>query len=203
MKVCEEVITQDLIASSMDYRSYRKLLNDLFEEGKTTGTNHSESMMNYAKLNLQRMKKWDKIAKLSDELLLQLSKIKKKQDWIVLTEGWCGDAAQNLPVINKIAEASEYVTLRLLLRDENLDVMDCYLTNGGRSIPKLIIQDSETKSEIGTWGPRPEPAQQVMFEMKEAGDFSYELFSEKTHTWYAKDKTQTLQKELLAILKGA
>lgn len=202
MMVCEELITQDLLNTSLDYSSYRKLLIDLFEEGKTTGNDHSDSMLNYAKLNLQRMKKWDKIAKLSDELQLGLNKIEKKQDWVVLTEGWCGDAAQNLPVINKIAEGSEQINLRLLLRDENLDVMDCYLTNGGRSIPKLIILDSETKKELGTWGPRPEPAQKVMQEMKDAGNFSYAEFSEKTHAWYAKDKSQTLQKELLSILES-
>ena len=75
-------------------------------------------------------------------------------DWLVLTEAWCGDAAQSLPIINKMAEVSDNITLRLILRDENLDVMDQFLQNGrSRSIPKLICHQrrySRSAWRLGT-----------------------------------------------------
>ena len=133
------VITQNHIDKGLSYSTYRALIDEKFEEGKTTGTNHSESMLNYTKLNIQRMNKWEKVTKLSDETIALAEKIDKPQHWILLTEGWCGDAAQCLPLIEKVASLNENITLKMLLRDENPEVMDEYLTDGGRSIPKLII----------------------------------------------------------------
>ncbi|MEO9806368.1 MAG: thioredoxin family protein [Reichenbachiella sp.] len=202
MDACREIITPELLAKSVDYKSYRMLVEERLKVGKTTGEDHSESLINFSQLNLQRMKKWDKIIQLSEDLKLAIGQIDSKQEWIVLTEGWCGDAAQNLPLINKIAESNDNITLRLLLRDENLDLMDCHLTNGGRSIPKLIVLDAETKQELGTWGPRPAPVQEMLYEMKAKGDFSYEYFSLLSHTWYAKDKSKTAQGEFLSIIKN-
>lgn len=202
MDTCKDLFSPELTAKSLDYPSYRALIENRLKEGQTTGDNHSEAMLNFSQLNLQRMKKWDKVIHLSDDLQQAVDRIDNKQEWIVLTEGWCGDAAQNLPLINKLAESNTNITLRLLLRDQNLDVMDCYLTEGGRSIPKLIIVDQATKQELGTWGPRPAPVQEMLYEMKAKGDFSYEYFSLLSHTWYAKDRSKTAQAEFLSLLKN-
>lgn len=184
--------------NGLTYAEYRDLIARLLAINKTTGEDHSEKMIEYTKLNEQRMNKWDKITRITPELDEKIKTLHTKQRWLVLTEAWCGDAAQNLPVIHKIAELSPNVELRLLLRDENLDVMDAYLTNGGRSIPKLIILD-EALAPKNTWGPRPAAVQEILKEMK-AGDITYEEFAVKAHTWYAKDKTLSLQKELLEII---
>ncbi|MEO9966377.1 MAG: thioredoxin family protein [Reichenbachiella sp.] len=202
MDTCKDRITPELIDKSLSYESYRTLIENLLKENKATGSNHSESMINYSQLNLQRMKKWDKVIKLSDDLQVAIDKIDKDQTWVALTEGWCGDAAQNLPLVNKIAESNEHINLHLLLRDENLELMDCHLTNGGRAIPKLVILDTETKEVLGTWGPRPKPIQEMLAEMKSKDDFSYEYFSLLSHTWYAKDRSQTAQSEFLSLLQG-
>lgn len=202
MESCKEIITPELLAQALNYSSYRTLIEGLLKDGKATGENHSEAMLNFSQLNLQRMKKWDKTVKLSADLLQAVRAIDRKQEWLVLTEGWCGDAAQNLPIINKLAEANDLITLRLLLRDENLEVMDCHLTNGGRSIPKLIVLDATTYEELAHWGPRPAPVQELLMEMKSKGEFSYEDFSLLSHTWYAKDKSQTVQGEFLSLLKS-
>jgi len=201
METIQSAITQEHIKNGMSYEAYRLLIDQLLEENKTTGDNHSESMLDYAKLNMQRMNKWDKIFKPSDELVNAVKLIDKPIHWLVLTEGWCGDAAQNLPIIAKMASLNSNITLSLLLRDENLEVMDAYLTNGGRSIPKLIMLD-ENLNELGQWGPRPQPVQDIMTRMKAEGDFSYEEFNLLGHTWYAKDRTKTLQKELITLLAG-
>ncbi len=193
------MINQSFINEAYTYASYRELLDNLLQQGKTTGTNQSESMVNYATLNERRMKKWDKIGKITPELMDKLMSIDQKMTWLVVTEGWCGDAAQNLPFLNKMAELNPNIDLRFVLRDENLPLIDAFLTNGGRSIPKLIALDSEL-SVLGTWGPRPEPVQKAFLENKVSQERTGKEFTEYLHLWYAKDKGITLQGEILAIL---
>jgi hypothetical protein len=86
-----------------DYAEYIKLIDDLLLDGKTTGENQSEMMFNYGKLNRQRMNRLEKTIRLGDSLKEKLRGVKRKMIWLVITEGWCGDAAQNIPVIEKIA----------------------------------------------------------------------------------------------------
>ena len=193
------MINQSFINEAYTYASYRELLDNLLQQGKTTGTNQSESMVNYATLNERRMKKWDKIGKIIPELMEKLMSIDQKMTWLVVTEGWCGDAAQNLPFLNKMAELNPNIDLRFVLRDENLPLIDAFLTNGGRSIPKLIALDSEL-SVLGTWGPRPEPVQKAFLDNKVSQERTGKEFTEYLHLWYAKDKGITLQGEILAIL---
>ena len=100
-----------------------------------------------------------------------------------------------------VAKLNPLVDLQLLLRDENPDLMDLYLTNGGKSIPKLIAVDGAF-NEIFNWGPRPAGAQHMMEEYKKNPVKSYKEFGEDIHKWYAADKTLSVQKELLDILEG-
>ncbi len=193
------LINQSLINEAYSYASYRQFLDHLLEQGKTTGTNQSESMINYAALNQKRMRKWDKIGKLTSELMDKLMSVDRKMTWLVITEGWCGDAAQNLPFLNKMAELNPNIDLRFVLRDENLPLIDAFLTNGGRSIPKLIALD-DSLNVLGTWGPRPEPVQQAFLANKGSQKQTSKEFTEYLHLWYAKDKGLTLQNEFLAIL---
>ncbi|MCE7991414.1 MAG: thioredoxin family protein [Roseivirga sp.] len=196
----EQIITQELINKAMTYEQYRSMINELLEKGLTTGPKQNETMLNYGRLNAKRMKKWDKIARITPELHERLLDIKKPVTWLVLTEGWCGDAAQNLPFINKMAEINPLINLKLILRDENLEVMDEYLTDGGRSIPKLIVLDAENLSTLGTWGPRPAPMQKLVMDNKVTKEKNYGELNEVMHLWYAKDRGITLQNEILAIL---
>lgn len=191
------VITQKHIEQGQNYADYRAMIDQLLSEDKTTGDNHSDAMIHYTKMNVQRMKRLDKTAKLNDETLENITKIERPQTWVVITEGWCGDAAQIVPVLEKMAASSPNIELKLILRDENQEVMDAYLTDGARSIPKLIVLDSETLDEIGTWGPRPQPAHEMVMERKKNDNGeSYLEFATRLHKWYAKDKTQTTQQEL-------
>jgi hypothetical protein len=178
------------------YEAYRTMLDSLMADGKTTGSDQSEAMIEYAKMNIVRMNRWDKTAQLSEELKNVLASA-PKQKWIVLNEGWCGDAAQNLPILHKMAEQSEQIELQIILRDENLDIMDAYLTNGGRSIPKLIAID-ENNEVLFTWGPRPQKMQDVVIAIKkEGGDYANEV-----HKMYARDKAASLQSEFMNLLSA-
>ena len=194
------VINSLHIEAAQTYDEYRRMIDRLLAEGKTTGADHSEDMLAYTQLNVQRMHRLDKVVQLTEELQVQLSALSTPWVWLVLTEAWCGDAAQSVPVMAKIAESSPYITLKLLLRDEHPDVMDAYLTNGSRSIPKLICL-TEDLQVVGTWGPRPDPAQQLMRDFKEQHpDESYQALAKEMQLWYARDRTQAIQQEFTKLL---
>lgn len=195
------MINQSRIDQGMTYAEYRTLLDDLFKINRTTGENQTDAILAYAKTNLQRMRRLDKTIELSEPLKTALQNIQKPQTWLVLTEGWCGDAAQSLPIINKMAEFSDKIELVVLLRDENLDIMDLYLTNGGRSIPKLVMFDQATLQEIANWGPRPAEAHALYWGMKNQGE-EYTKISTELHTWYAHNKTVAVQNEILNLINN-
>ena len=154
---------KEYIEKSMTFAEYIKLIDDLLLEGKTTGMNQSDAMFNYGKLNRQRMHRLEKTVNLEESLKEKTRSLDVRWIWLVITEGWCGDAAQNIPLIEKIAAENEGIETRYVLRDENLELMDEYLTNNARSIPKLICLDAETLEEIGTWGPRPQIAMEYFY----------------------------------------
>lgn len=188
------------VDKAINYKKYVDLLDSLMAEGKTTGPNQSPDYLNYAKLNLARIHRLNKTATLTEELKEVLQKVKTPFIFLVLTEGWCGDAAQNIPTMHLIEEECKKIELKLILRDENLELMDRYLTNGGRSIPKLICLEKESLKEVFTWGPRPEAVQQTVLELKEK-QVSLMEKAEIVHKWYAADKTLSLQKELKDLIE--
>jgi hypothetical protein len=190
---------KEYIEKSMTYAEYIKLIDDLLLDGKTTGPNQSEAMFNYGKLNRQRMHRLEKTVKLTDSVVEKAKNNRRKMIWLIITEGWCGDAAQNIPTIEKIAAESELIETRYVLRDENLELMDAYLTNNARSIPKLIALDAETLEELGTWGPRPKEAIDYFYELKSQGLEKPEIM-EKIQRWYLSDKEQSIQKEFEKLL---
>lgn len=157
-----------LFEKSLTYEQYMHFTTDLVAEGKTSGPNQSAPYVHYTKLNLQRMKRLNKTVEIPVSLINLLTLKAKNWTWITLTEPWCGDAAQCVPVIQKLAAASKEIQSIYLLRDEHPQVMDAYLTNGGRSIPKLICLD-ENQQEVFTWGPRPAVIQEVMNQLKADG----------------------------------
>jgi len=193
-------ITKDLLTNAMSYQEYMTLLLTLLDVNKTTGEDQSETMVAYGKMNVHRMKRLNKTIQLQPELQKVLDSLTRKMTFLVITEGWCGDAAQNVPVFNALQDNSDKIDVRLILRDKNLETMDAFLTNGGRSIPKLIALDSETLEILGTWGPRPEAAQHMVTEFKKIENGDYSEFVKEVQLWYAHDKTVAMQKELIELL---
>ncbi len=191
-----KVITPELIENAMTYEAYRQLIDELLAEGKTTGPKQSEAMTHYTQMNVARMKRLDKRTKLNDSMKAQLAAIDKPQVWLVISEGWCGDAAQIVPILAAMATENPNIDLKLILRDDHLEVMDAYLTDGGRGIPKLIVLDAASLEEIGNWGPRPAPAQEMLYEFKANPDEEYADFSKRLQIWYTKDKAKHIQAEL-------
>lgn len=204
-----EKIPTAVLNQAMSYPAYRDKINQLRAAGKTTGDNHSEAILRYTDLNISRMNRLDKTTRLTEETQKQLEGLSAPLTWLVLTEAWCGDAAQIIPVLKRMADASGQVELKLILRDEHPGIMDAFLTNGGRSIPKVIFLDSATRRVLGSWGPRPAEVQQMVIDTREAlkgmnnpeeKKARYQELMVKTQKWYAKDKTRSIQRELLQAL---
>jgi len=185
---------QSYIEKGIGYDEYRKLIEQVVAAGKTTGETQSEELSNFTDLNLHRMKRLDKTTKVNDSLKETIQNLKVNWIWLILTEGWCGDAAQNIPPIEKIAEENDGIQTLYLLRDENLELMDKYLTNGGRAIPKLLCLNAETFEEIGNWGSRPAAAD-VLFQKLKAQGLEKPEIIEQIIRWYNDDKTESLQRE--------
>lgn len=198
------IIEKALLASST-YPAYRKMMDDLLAAGKTTGPNQSDFYLEVTRLNQARMNRLDKRPRFLPEMEHLLAHLSRPFTLLVLTEAWCGDAAQTVPLLYHMAQASEQIDLRLVLRDEHPELMDLFLVNGGRSIPRVLILDNEDKGVRGVWGPRPEPAQAMAMAYKQQSPpkEDYQAFNVRLHKWYAKDKTVTAQQELIALLQAA
>lgn len=196
----KQIISPEVVDNSMSYKGYRSMIDRLLEEGKTTGTNHSEAMIDYTKMNVHRMNRLDKQAELSDSLKEALQDVDDHWIWLVLTEAWCGDAAQNIPVMARMAEQNDHIDLRLILRDEHPGIMDAYLTNGGRSIPRLVCLEAETLEELGSWGPRPEEAQEKAMQWKNDPEISTKEWAARLHKWYADNRTEDIQAEFEELI---
>ncbi|MDA6072422.1 thioredoxin family protein [Flavobacterium sp. AC] len=188
---------------SHTYPEYRKLVADLLLDGKSTGNEQSESLTNYSKLNDARMNRLDKTVKITDAIISRIEKLEHKYIWLVISEGWCGDAAQILPVINKMALAShKKIDLRIVLRDENEGLMNEYLTNGARAIPKVIIICKEAGIVRADWGPRPRGASELIANYKKEFGVLDEKIKTDLQLWYLADKGISVQEELTEIVEN-
>ena len=190
----------DSLEKGINYAAYRDLVSNLVVEQSTTGNEKTEDLVNYTMLNDRRMNRWDKTIKVSESAQRQVEDFNKKVTWIVITESWCGDAAHIVPAINKVAELNSNIDFRIVLRDENDGLMNAFLTNGGRAIPKLIMLDTESHEVLGTFGPRPSVATKMVNDFKaEHGKLTAE-FKEDLQRWYNKDKGQSTIEDLVDLL---
>lgn len=177
-------------------------MQTLAKTGKTSGDNKTLVLADFTLLNKRRMSRINKTIDLDAELIKVLDTFTVEQQWVVITEAWCGDSAQSLPLIGKMANYSEKINLKIVLRDENPELMDRYLTNGSKSIPKPVVFDG-MDNELFSWGPRPAPAQELLANWKsEPAGRNWEDFETELHTWYAKDKTKTIQQEFIQLLSN-
>lgn len=192
--------TPELIAQGTDYHTYRQTIQQQLEAGGPIGQVEGAQILEYTALNTKRMDRLEKTTKLQESLQEQLKAVGTGMIWTIITEGWCGDAAQNLPVLEAMAALNPQIKTVLFYRDEHPDMMDAYLTEGGKAIPKLIALRASDLKELGTWGPRPEEAQVIMRDWKAQGGGEYAVIAERIHTWYAKDKLAGIQAEISKLL---
>lgn len=181
-----------------EYRAYFESIVAKDPSDQTAPYDQAE-YIDYTKLNWSRMNRWLKTGLLSDELKETIGKVTQPQEWIVITEPWCGDAAHNVPFLELMAKENDLITISYVLRDTEPFLIDQYLTNGTKSIPKLIIRNTDRK-DLATWGPRPEKCQEMYAQLlNENADF--EKIKTKIQIWYNANKGKDIQKEINELIK--
>lgn len=189
------------ISESTSYQEYRSMIDHLLADNRTTGSNQSEAYLHYTTMNVARMNRLDKHTTILEEANRRMQSIRSPQTWLIITEAWCGDAAQVIPVIQQLGDLNDQVSTCYVLRDKNPELMDHFLTNGGRSIPKIIVLDAASNEVLGSWGPRPSELQQMVMDNKYAEDpLPYTEFGPIVQKWYAQDKTASIQNEFTAFI---
>jgi thiol-disulfide isomerase/thioredoxin len=204
-----EFISKEVIENAMTYPKYVQEVKILLTQGKTStqGDNNSTELIHYTELNIQRMHRLDKTTALTEATIDILKKVNKKLIWLDITEGWCGDAAQIVPVIEKMAQQNPNIEHRLIFRDEHSDIMDNFTTEGSRSIPMIVCLDENYKVLFG-WGPRPKALHEMVLKEKrvlillpkEERKAYFDKVKTGVQMWYNADKTVSIQNEFLEIL---
>lgn len=138
----------------------------------------------------------------SEHLDKNASGSSRKRFWLVINEFWCGDGAQITPIIEAFTNASEGgIETRVIFRDEHPALIDKFLTNGSRSVPKIIQMNAQFEV-LGSWGPRPKAAQELVVRLKSNPETA-SSYSEWLHKWYADDHQRSTQKELLEFITSS
>ena len=197
MEFLSHPVTHEVIEKGFSYPDFVQFTQKLVDENKTTGANQSQAYLDYTRMCLQRMGRWNKTAKVSPKMTRLIASVQKPQFWLVITEAWCGDGAQSIPYLAKLSALNSNIKLRIIMRDEYPEIMNAYLTNGARSIPKLVAFSEDLKVELFTWGPKPLYLMNRHKEYKQdPKGLPYAGFLEEIHLWYAKNKNHDLEDEL-------
>lgn len=192
----------EILKTSLSYTNYRTHVNELIDLGKTTGDNQTEQLLEFTKLNVQRMNRLDKTIIIPEEKLIEIKTNTLQFIWLLIGDAWCGDCAQILPVINKIAETSENtIDLKIISRDAFPELIEQHLTNGGKAVPKLLVIEKDTSNVVITWGPRPKTAQSIMLNWKaNQNTITWEDYEKELHLWYTKNKGLEIIDELTQLI---
>lgn len=183
----------------MNYHEFLQLFEEILYSQNPQPPYDNPAYLEYTRLNLSRMNRWMKTMQLDDDLVKKLKNSSKRQHWIIIVEPWCGDVAHSLPFLIQLAEQSPLISYDLQLRDSEPFLINSYLTNGTKSIPKLIVRD-EKGNDLFTWGARPVTAQQLMEGLK-AASADFEIIKTQLQNWYNMDKGKSLQQELLQLFE--
>ena len=203
-------IDHAILEKSIGYAEYHALIEAILSQNHYLALKNIESDIHDTRLNLIRMERLDKTARMTAQTRLQIAAIHTPMIWLTMTEVWCGDAAQIVPTIQKMAALNDRIEHRLVFRDQHPELMDAFLTKGTRSIPLTIILNKETLKVLGHWGPRPQELQTFVLEnlqnlnkIKDEQEHKKRNaeFLTKVQRWYAKDKTYSTQREFLEILR--
>jgi hypothetical protein len=195
-----KIAVAESLLKSHSYVKYRAIVSDLLKSRKVTGNQQSEQLTHYTQLNEARMNRLDKKTVIYQDNIKKLLSLKKYYVWLVISEGWCGDAAQILPILNKMAAMTKQIDLRIVLRDENDSLMNQFLTNGARSIPKLIVLEPDTYKVLCSWGPRPKGATDLITSYKRQYGTIDETAKTELQLWYLHDKGLTAQTEVADLM---
>jgi hypothetical protein len=144
---------------------------------------------------------WEQVYKratVGEEVLHRARSLGGRWHLLALNEDWCGDSVNILPYVAKLADAVPGFDLRIVRRDDNLDIMDAHLTGTSRSIPIIILLD-ENFSECGWWGPRPRELQKWVIE--EGLKLPKHERYKQARAWYARDRGASTMNEIVSTFE--
>ncbi|RZK11778.1 MAG: thioredoxin family protein [Hymenobacter sp.] len=194
------VLTAAQLATGLPYPAYRQHMAEALATPQPD--EQLVKMLPYYRQATDRMDALTPTISLLPELQAALGRLSGQYIWAIITEGWCGDASHTVPTIEAVAGASGgHLTTRYFLRDTHPDLIDRYLTNGGRAIPIAVLLHADTLSEAGVWGPRPAPLQAIHQDLK-ARETPFKEVITTVNNWYDADAGRTTQQELLALVEG-
>lgn len=193
-------IIRNSLLKAVSYETYRNLIDKYEAEGKSSGEEQTEERVHYTALNQKRYKRLDKTIEIPEEKAQFFINYPKSVCLLVITESWCGDAAQIVPVVHKIVELNPKITMKLVFRDENEELMNLFLTNGGKAIPIVVFLDLEDKV-LARWGSRPSVAAKMVEEEKAKNGKLSPEFKEELQRWYNQDKGATIVDDFKKILE--
>jgi len=184
------------------YSDYKNIIKKRAEQNTDSLSEREKELIHYTDLNISRINRIEKTLVLSEDILSKLHGINQKINILVISEGWCGDAAQIVPVIHKMAENSDNLELKLFFRDEDERLINQYLTNGGKAIPIVILLNAETFEEIAHWGPRPKACTPLLQRYKtDPENYTHDQFVLDIQNFYNHDKGQSIANEIIEILQ--
>lgn len=182
----------------MDFQQYQNYFQDILSEPNPPAPYDNVDYLDYAKLNWARQQRWLKTGVIDPNMASAIAGIKVPQQWIIITEPWCGDASHIVPFIHMLTQLNPLITASYQLRDAEPFLINQYLTNGGKAIPKLIIRD-EAGNDLVNWGPRPADCQVIYTSLTEK-KADFETIKTELQKWYNQDKGVSFQRELLDAL---
>ena len=139
-------------------------------------------------------------ARVENAALARAAALPTPRHLLVISEDWCGDAVNSVPIVARLADLTPGLDLRVLARDEHPALMDAHLTNGARSIPIVVALDAHF-APLGAWGPRPRELQQWVLGPGQA--LEKEARYREVRRWYARDRGRAVVDEVLEVLAGA
>ncbi len=182
----------------MNFQTYLEQFEHILTASNRQAPYDNEDYLNYTKLNWSRMNRWLKKGVLLPLVKEKIQSIAEKQEWIVITEPWCGDASHIVPFIHMMAELNPLIEVSYELRDSEPHRIEHYLTNGSKAIPKLVIKNAAGE-DLATWGPRP-AACQVLYKELHESKAPFEEVKIKLQNWYNEHQGVEIQEEIVALL---
>ena len=193
-------VEQNYLNKAISYSEFELQTSNFVENKSTSGNEQTDEKIQFTKLNLHRMGRLDKTIVLDAELSHLIKDFSHSITILVITESWCGDGAQQIPWLAKISELNSNLSLKILFRDENTNLMNNYLTNGNQSIPVTLFLDSKNY-EITKLSSRPDELKHLIAEWSKE-DIKKEEKLTRIHSWYAKNKGVAFQNEIKHIFQS-
>jgi len=181
----------------MNIQEYEAQFDDILEGRNTTAPYDDPDYIHYVKMNQKRASRLTRKGRMLPKLEELIKNIDVDMHWLLITEPWCGDAAHCHPFISRYAALNERITLEIQNRDAPNSEIDKYLTNGGKSIPMLIVRDANGQ-DLFTWGPRPKETQAMYLDLK-GKEVAWPDILKELQLWYNKNKGVMMQEELYEL----